>query len=145
MSSRQPQFGPMSINPQFTGEQLSRIRAQAAVLPRPRLVITDQIPPAGSIVPRGTVVQVVLTDVNNLTLDVLQPDVPDALKGVKVADAARVVEANPTLKQVVASNATIDGAAVAQQLNTGGVGVFKSPVLAADAVKAINALRTFSR
>jgi hypothetical protein len=143
MSSRQP--GIMQFNPQFNVDQLSRIRAQAAVLPRPRLVITDQIPPAGSIVPRGTVVQVVLTDVNGLTLDMIQPDVPDALKGVRVADAARVVEANPALKAVVASNATIDGVAAAQHLNTSGTGVLKSQIQAADAVKAINTFRTFIR
>lgn len=143
MSSRQPNI--MQFNPQFNVDQLSRIRAQAAVLPRPRLVITDQIPPAGSIVPKGTVVQVVLTDVNNLTLEVLQPDVPDALKGVRVADAVRVVDANPALKAAVASNATIDAAAVAQQLNTSGTGVFKSPLQAAEAVKAINHFRTIIR
>lgn len=142
MSSRQPQFTATNA---FTTEQLGRIRTQAAILPRPRLVITDQIPPAGSIVPRGTVVQVVLTDVNNLTLEILQPDVPDVLKGVRVADAARVVEANPTLKAAVASNATIDGATAAQHLNTAGTGVFKSQVQAADAVKAINTFRTFIR
>lgn len=143
MSSRQPQFTAASA--QFTPEQLTRIRAQTAILPRQRLVVTDQIPPAGSIVPRGTVVQVVLTDVNTLTLDVLQPDIPDALKGVRVADAARVVEMNPALKAAVASNATIDPAAVAQQLNTSGTGVFKSPIQAAEAVKAINHFRTIIR
>ncbi|MET0400157.1 MAG: hypothetical protein ABW277_25430 [Longimicrobiaceae bacterium] len=143
MSSRQPTaFAAASA---FTPEQLGRIRNQAAILPRPRLVITDQIPPAGSIVPKGTVVQVVLTDVNNLTLEILQPDVPDAIKGVRVADAARVVEANPTLKAAVASNATIDAASVAQHLNTSGTGVFKSPIQAAEAVKAINTFRTFIR
>lgn len=145
MSSRQPQLGFSAASAQFSPEQLTRIRAQAAILPRPRLVVTDQIPPAGSVVPRGTTVQVVLTDVNFLTLDLLQPDVPDALKGVRVADAVRVVEANPTLKAAVASNATIDPAAVAQHLNTSGSGVLKSQLQAADAVKAINTFRTFIR
>jgi hypothetical protein len=143
MSSRQPQF--MAASAQFTPEQLGRIRAQAAILPRPRLVVTDQIPPAGSVVPRGTVVQVVLTDVNNVTLDVLQPDIPEGLKGVRVADAARVVEMNPALKAAVASNVTIDPVLVAQQLNTSGTGVFKSQIQAAEAVKAINHFRTLIR
>lgn len=145
MSSRQPQLGISAASAQFSAEQLTRIRAQTAILPRPRLVITDQIPPAGSIVPKGTVVQVVLTDVNNLTLEVLQPDVPEALKGVRVADAARVVEANPTLKAAVASNTAVDGATAAQQLNSAGTGVLKSQIQAADAVKAINTFRTFIR
>ena len=130
---------------QFSADQLTRIRAQAAILPRPRIVVTDQIPPAGSIVPRGTVVQVVLTDIGGLPLEILQPDIPDALKGVKVADAARVVESNATLKQAVASSGTIDAAAAAQNLNTSGTGVLKTAIQPADAVKAITAFRTFIR
>lgn len=136
------------VGPQFSLDQIERIRAQTTTLPRPRLVVTDQIPPPGSIVPKGTVVQVVLTDINGLTLEVLQPDIPDALKGVRVADAARVVEANPALKQTVAASNALDpaaAAAAAQQLNTAGTGVLKSQVQAADAVKAINAFRTILR
>lgn len=141
MSSKQPQLGSMIFNPQFTGDQLARIRAQTAILPRPRLVVTDQIPPPGSIVPRGTVVSVVLTDINHLTVDVLQPDVPDAFKGVKMAELSRVLEEHPELVRAEATGTKASSAEVVQQLNTIGTGVFSMPLKPAEAEQAMTVLK----
>lgn len=142
MSSRQPQIGT-TIVPQLSIDQLDRIRRDPVFFPRQRLVVTQQTPPAGSVVPRGATVQVVLTDLNSIPIEILQPDVPDSLKGVKLAEIERVVEANPVLKQTLASSATVDAASAAQQLNSSGL--LKTQLQGTDAVRTITALRHFVR
>jgi hypothetical protein len=123
-----------------TLDALSRYRP-----PRFDTIILDQSIPAGTQVPKGTVIEVRIGFSNIIKISDVTPNAPDVIKDTTIADLQKAVSGDPTIldaaKDPTTASDTTKQTAFVNKFNA----ATGKTLNAADVNKAIGAVKLFGR